>query len=263
MATADLPVSGEALLAAVGVRDLVSGDPVRITADHRERAGRLPLAFERSIRAFLTSPELDEPADPPPADLGDVLDDLAEPESEEDLAARLTGLAVDPEAAADFGAAAGRALRHLRAASPRREHKSPTGPERVEASDSDMGRFARTYHVVEDPLTVLVDLRQGDLTPGQVRTLEAVYPGLYEEMRAILTQLMIEIRAKRKSWRLAHEKDKALQVFLQTRTVDSRLAAELAKAHTEAEPQERRARPQASSKSVEAVSTPIQRISAK
>lgn len=82
-------------------------------------------------------------------------------------------------------AAAAQALQFLNAKAPR----NPS-PEPIPAlarpwapSDAELGRFERYVSAVNDPQSVLADLKRGTASPESIETLQAVYPKLLEDIR--------------------------------------------------------------------------------
>ena len=51
-------------------------------------------------------------------------------------------------------------------------------------SDSDKAKFMRYARAVDDPASVVDDMAEGRLTPEGVETLRAVYPGIFEQIKA-------------------------------------------------------------------------------
>ena len=50
-------------------------------------------------------------------------------------------------------------------------------------NDADLYKFARIVNVTENPMSVMQDLRNGSLTKEAVDALQAVYPGIYSELK--------------------------------------------------------------------------------
>lgn len=110
----------------------------------------------------------------------------------ERLAARVDGLEAAPAVRAEILATATRARAYLDRARPRpRTIDGQIRPASDAApSAEEMARFLRIARAVDDPLTVLADLRDGDLTPEAVEAVRNVHPRLYEEIRnAVVREL--------------------------------------------------------------------------
>jgi len=63
----------------------------------------------------------------------------------------------------------------------------PLSP-KYKPSQSEISDFNHYYDLVEDPLSALTELRQGNLVPSTIETLQTVYPGLYSEMKSSIVE---------------------------------------------------------------------------
>lgn len=63
-------------------------------------------------------------------------------------------------------------------------------------SEADMAAFAEKVRTVRDPTTVLDSFENGTLTHGQVETIKAVNPQMYQEMRTIAQTALLEAKVK-------------------------------------------------------------------
>lgn len=70
---------------------------------------------------------------------------------------------------------------------------SPFSP-RWQPSDSEISTFERYADAVQNPLGVLDDLEAGTVTQEQVETLQAVYPSIYEELKAQLIERAAQLQ---------------------------------------------------------------------
>lgn len=98
--------------------------------------------------------------------------------------------ATAPETAAKIISAQQAAIQHLNDAMPKNPYfgmpKAIQPPWRASAADED--QFKRIVAVVQDPLTLLGQLRQGVAGPKEAEAVEKVYPQLFEEMRTQMLQ---------------------------------------------------------------------------
>lgn len=194
----------------------------------------------------------------------EALERLTAPLDEQFVLDKLRGFDDGAEALA-FARAAGIAIGYLRSLLPRRVRSTPTGPKNVPPSDQEVGKFARAFAVIQNPLVVFEDLNDGTLSREHVKALRTVYPSLYDEAKAAIFYAMQAMLGQRKSWELPYDKDKLLQIFLDTSTMTPGLAADLQRAFAEPEQQEQAGPPQGGQLSMnpEASMTPTQRIADK
>lgn len=61
-------------------------------------------------------------------------------------------------------------------------------------SDADVSKFAQYLDAVEDPLTVLEDLRRGSISKEGIEAVKAVYPKIYEQMRTETMTRLSELK---------------------------------------------------------------------
>lgn len=110
----------------------------------------------------------------------------------ERMASRMDGLEVAPTVRNSMIATATRGRVYLERALPR--PRTVDGQIRPDStalpSEEEMSRFLRIARAVDSPLTILDDLRDGDLTPEAVEAVRQVHPRLYEEIRnAVVREL--------------------------------------------------------------------------
>ena len=110
----------------------------------------------------------------------------------ERIAERLDGLEVAPTVRDAMIATATRARVYLERERPRPRTVNGQIVPDTDAlpSPEEMSRWLRIARAVDSPLTILDDLRDGDLTPEAVRAVREVHPRLYEEIRnAVIREL--------------------------------------------------------------------------
>jgi hypothetical protein len=71
---------------------------------------------------------------------------------------------------------------------------SPLMRDKWEPSATELAKFERYARAVDNPLTVIEDMKNGTLTPEAVDALEAVYPKLYEGIRLALMARVEELQ---------------------------------------------------------------------
>jgi hypothetical protein len=253
---------GESLLAVVGVDALFGDGKIRITNAVSDEARRLPRLIRQEIRRFLTATDFDREKAPGPFNYKKVVKAVMTFDPTKDLAARI-GRVNNPDDAISFQVAVAPAVKYLQDQAPKRARVTPMGPKAVAPSDQEVSRFRRTYEVCRRVMVVLDDLNEGVLSRDQILAFARLFPSLYEEAKRQLFQAMADVGARRPSFELPHDRDKLLQTFLQTRTMNPSLEAELQAAFEapEEEQQQAGAGPSAPLRiNTDAVQTPSQRI---
>ena len=71
-------------------------------------------------------------------------------------------------------------------------------PEQKEPSKTEISKFNRYYTVVENPLEVLEQVKDGTFSLEAKETLEAVYPRLYQDMKQHLVEGIVNLKKKDK-----------------------------------------------------------------
>ena len=56
-------------------------------------------------------------------------------------------------------------------------------------SDTQLANFEKSLRIVENPYSILNDLQTGTVTQGQVDTLRAIYPNIYDQVKERITKL--------------------------------------------------------------------------
>lgn len=96
---------------------------------------------------------------------------------------------VAPNISASLNLAAGRATQFLAQKLPAQETPSPF-TEPYKPSQAELAKFNRYYSVVEKPLSVLAQVKEGTLTKESMEALQTVYPKLYTQMQnAVMDQI--------------------------------------------------------------------------
>lgn len=97
---------------------------------------------------------------------------------------------VAPNTATSLRSAAIRASSFLQSKLP----QATTGPleKKVPPSQAELAKFERYYQTVENPISVLHDIKSAKISNEQIETLSAVYPELYDEMKSQVFEKMID-----------------------------------------------------------------------
>lgn len=96
---------------------------------------------------------------------------------------------IAPNISASLNTSAARATQFLAQKLPAQEISSPF-TEPYKPSQSELAKFSRYYSIIEKPLTVLSQIKDGTLTKESIETLQTVYPKLYSQMQnAVMDQI--------------------------------------------------------------------------
>jgi hypothetical protein len=100
----------------------------------------------------------------------------------ERLAANLGNVgSVAPAIAASISATAARGVQYLAKVAQRPAQQGPLAP-KWEPNEAEKSKFARAYHAVTDPESVLNHLAAGTATPEEVGALKEVWPALHSDL---------------------------------------------------------------------------------
>lgn len=83
--------------------------------------------------------------------------------------------------------------------------------EKPDPSPAQISKFERYYHVVENPLVALDQVKDGTIVPETIETLRSVYPGLYQQMSQ---DLISGISDMKKDQKLTFQTKQAMSLFL-------------------------------------------------
>lgn len=229
---------GESLLATTGVTAALRPGPVSITMKTLRAAEGIGVRIRRSVRRFVRGAQLAEPPDTEPVDYEEIMGLLPQAQNEVRQVENVSGF-YDADLAAEYAESLGTAVGYLQSIAPQEPLPQliATGAP-VRPGQLDVSEFSRRYTVVNSPIVALDSLGAGYLVPEEVEALQTVYPGLYDFMRQTLEQEMIAAVAEKPSYKLPYAKEQALEVFLQTETINPQLSAELGKAFEEARARE-------------------------
>lgn len=163
---------------STGVRRFITaGRPAAAEGGRRVRAA----AIAGSVRAYL-----------------DRIERLEEESASATTAATTLGRAVEgmetaPRTRDAMLRTAVRANSYLRSIRPRSgDLPGEVVPGRRPPSSEDIERFMRAAQAVDDPLSVIEGMADGDISPDAVQALRMVYPALYEQMRSEVLQQVAE-----------------------------------------------------------------------
>lgn len=93
---------------------------------------------------------------------------------------------------------AARAISFIAEKAPKRIPMGPGMPD-LPASKTDLLKFQRYLQAIDNPLLVIQHAKSGMVTPEEVEAVQAVYPRLFQEIRAELTSALVDDSADRPS----------------------------------------------------------------
>lgn len=100
-----------------------------------------------------------------------------------------------PEHAAAMGAAVGRAAGYLNSLRPNTSAPGPLDPPRV-PSRIEQAAYERQLGIANNPLLVLQHIKNATVLPQDIKTLQVIYPSLYNHMSQKLIEAAIDHKAK-------------------------------------------------------------------
>jgi hypothetical protein len=98
-----------------------------------------------------------------------------------------------PQIAMQFNQKMTQALQYLHVNLPKPlSPPNPFNPTPFKPSDQQLAQFERKLGVVQDPFSVISDLKKGTLTQDQMDALKAVYPKVYDQIRTRIMQTVMD-----------------------------------------------------------------------
>lgn len=251
----------EQLFAVLGAQAVIEPGRVRITQDMRHKAQRIPARIRTEIRRFLTRSKLEGERPLPAFKYKEALERLTSLDPEE----RITDVASafdEHDEAAGVIVVAARAIKYLQDILPKRTRVTVTGPASVQPNDLVLYRFRRAYAVACDPMELFEDMNEGNLARDQVRTLQVLFPSIYDEAERVLFEELAELKAKRPRLELPRDKVRMIENLWLSRSWTPELARTMQEAFKYKDPGEAPAggKRSLSDKTAEASQTPVQRI---
>jgi hypothetical protein len=206
---------GEAILAVIGVRPLVTEEVERIRAPQ----WRQILGIENEIQKLaqaLARDGLDRLPSYPEVDYDQALEAFSEPPEPGQIEAMLQDI---PDAAAmPFLVTAARAYNFLRGQFPIAVERTIFGTNQLEPGTFVLGTFEGLLELVDRPLTVFNAIAAGSLTTRQAMALQTVYPTLYFEIAVEIVLACMAEKAEKPGW--DPEFGRGLSVFLGVPGID-------------------------------------------
>lgn len=261
--SAHTPVEVESVLAAIGVDNILRGEPTFKRGQFRE-ARDLTKRMREEFDRFYETAKFDPPKDLPPFDYDDVLALVSQPGITPEQTEALATVMPDADMAMELGIEAGRVLAWANQTIPRNVRQSFTGDKIDPPDPESAAQFRTRWQVAVDPMTVVRDMLQGCLDADQVSTLALLYPALYQEMRQAEADARTAAAMEHgKDWDPGPSKAAQAQTLLQAQPYDAALAASVQQAYdAQNKPAPHPPRAPGSAKPVDTDMTPGQRAAA-
>jgi hypothetical protein len=193
---------GERILAAIGVRPVISKEVEKIRRADRLRALNIPREIARAARRVCTedmpTPRLDD------GNYMNLLRDLTQGYQPEQVEAMLATL--PPDAQADVGmpflSVARKSFDYLATRLPKSAEKTIAGSTPLPPNDSAWWSFLGVFGALDSPLSVFDLMGAGMLLKSQVEAVREIYPTLSDLIDEELTAAIAHEKAQKKSYQL-------------------------------------------------------------
>jgi hypothetical protein len=208
---------GEQLLATTGVTKAIEPGPLKVTKAQLRAAAKWPDRAKAKLAEAIERTKPAKSTSLAPFSYDHWLEILPPPPTDARLRENVAGWP-DQALAGEYARALGTAWGYLQTIFPLRTIEHLSGPENVRPPDVSVTRFRRLLGIVEDPLSAIDRLEQGELLADEVAALKAAYPALTAFLRSTaIEELVAETarqRAKDKEWNLPRRKDVMLRRLL-------------------------------------------------
>lgn len=221
------PLDAETALISMGLGNVLRGVASRPTKDSAQLARK----FRSELLAFMGE-GVGKVGDFVTADSEEV-DGLLNAEDDAEAARidKIHALFENPEDADAVLALAGKIVRDLQVAFPRRVWTTLAKVSKDPPEPSAWERFERAWAMATEPQTIMDRVRDGTITEDEAALFQRFYPQTYEVVKSMHDDALAAMKARRgANWDYDSDQDRALRTLLQAPTFDSGLAADYAKA---------------------------------
>ena len=213
---------GEAILATIGVRPLLTREVERIRAPQWREIGRIEQTVTKRAQE-LARGTLERLDSYPEVDYQSALKAFATPPEPAQIEAMLVDIPMP--AVMPFLTAAARAYNFLRGQYPIAVEHTVFGDVQLEPGQFALGMFEDLLEAVDRPLSLFNMAETGRITTKQAAAVQAVYPSLYNEMTVSLVLACMDEKAKKQSWEPDFER--GMSVLLGIPGIDPNLRTQL------------------------------------
>lgn len=226
------------------------------TVRTRHEVSMVPKRISQSVDRFLAG-EIGKTPALPQLDYWEMLERMTELPDHDGSAETIAELG--EELGPEFVLASHRVHDLLRQQFPIASVERPAGPSNVQPSPTAWFRYRRLYEIAMHPLSVLAGLEARFLTQDHARSLQAVYPDVYNDIATALVGGIHDAASKDKEWRLSHRSDLTLQAFLMMSAISPGLAQDMQDSFKIKAPAAGGSSKAGASSAADAVATPTQR----
>lgn len=207
---------GERILAAIGVRPVISKEVEKIRRDDRLRALNIPREIRRRtkqvVRENMKTPSL------PSGGYTPMLRDLTSGYQPEQVEAMLASMPVEAQAEVGmpFLSVARKAFEFLKSRIPKSVYKSLSGSENMPPNDSAWWSFLGVFGVIDDPLTVFDLMGAGMILKSQIDAVREIYPTISALIDEEILSAIAHEKTEKKSFQLPYRSEIGVRSWLGT-----------------------------------------------
>lgn len=203
----------ESLVASIGLEPFVTRKFTKVHGHHLERAEGMHAEIARKIHLFMMRSDPEEAAPLPPFDFKQVAADLEAPVLPEHVTREIAAFGEAGDLALQANLVVQRIRDYVAKAVPKRVYMSIFGPEPGDPPKSDVARFRRLWVIACDPLSILDDLNEYNVSRDQVKACSEMYPLVYATFWPIAQAQAVRRAGVEPGWRLSRRKENILRVL--------------------------------------------------
>lgn len=246
---------GEAIVAVVGIRSLLTKEVERIRAPQWRDIARLDIEVHR-LAGAMAKGTLERAASYPDVDYTPTLKAFSAPPEPDQIEAMLQDVPI--QQAIPFLTCSARAWNYLKPQYPIAVERTVFGAVQLQPGDFALGMFEDLLEICDRPLTVFQMAESGRLTTKMAAAMQAVYPTLYQEIVVELVGACMSEKAERgDKWDPPF--GRGMSVLLGIPGIDPNLRTQLATPPPEPEKPEPQGQPPRS-KRARLIATPSDRL---
>lgn len=204
----------ESLVASIGLEPFVTKKLTTVHGHHVTRAEGMHAEITRKIHRFLTRDEPEPAAPLPPFDFKAVSAALAEDAPPDQTLREIAAFGEAGDLALQANLVVQRIRAYVAGKVPKRVYMSIFGPEPGDPPKSDVARFRRLWVIACDPLTILDDLNEYNVSRDQVKACSEMYPLVYATFWPIAqSQAVRRDGVEGGNWKVSRRKENILRVL--------------------------------------------------
>ena len=212
----------ESLVASIGLEPFVSKKFTTVHGHHVTRAEGMHDEITRKIHRFLMRDEPEPAAPLPPFDFKQVAADLEAPVLPEHVQREIAAFGEAGDLALQANLVVQRIRAYVASKVPKRVYMGIFGPEPGDPPRSDVARFRRLWVIACDPLSILDDLNEFNVSRDQVKACSEMFPLVYATFWPIAqAQAVRRDGVEGGTWKISRRKENILRVL--TKQEDAKL----------------------------------------